>query len=185
MPISRKRWAGCLWPGGAHLWRYGSWPALALALAFAVLLNILLAASLVWTEWLSADVLAAGWLTAAVVWTGAAWAGWRMQETDDDADGLAEMSARDKLFCEAQTQYLQGKWVETEAALKKLLKKDRRDVEARLMLSTLWRHTERREESLSEVEFLARTEEASEWARELQQLRTKLVEWDDRATEAA
>ncbi len=103
----------------------------------------------------------------------------------DEADGSAKASARDKLFREAQTQYLQGNWIETETALKKLLKKDHRDVEARLMLSTLWRHTKRREESLREVEFLVRTEEASGWAQELQQLRTKLVEWDNRATEAA
>lgn len=150
-----------------------------------MLLNDLLAASLVWTEWLPTDVLAIGWLTATVVWTGAAWASWRMQEMRDEADGSAEASARDKLFCEAQTQYLQGNWIETETALKKLLKNDRRDVEARLMFSTLWRHTKCCEESLREVEFLVRTEEASGWAQELQQLRTKLVEWDDRAAEAA
>ena len=53
------------------------------------------------------------------------------------------------------------------------------------MLSILWRDTKRREESLREVEFLARTEEASGWEQELQQLRIKLVERDDRAAEAA
>lgn len=185
VPTRRMRLCGCLWPGGAHLWWRGSWPALALALAFSVLLNILLAATLVWTEWLPSDMLTTGWLVVAAIWIASAWVSWRCPETQEHAEAAGTVTPGDRLFREAQTQYLRGNWCEAETLLKQVLRKNRRDIDARLMLATLWRHTDRKDEALREIESLARTEAAGHWQQELEQLRTTIDSVDASAVDAA
>ena len=43
-----------LWPGLPQVWLRGSWVGLTLAVGFTALANVLLAATLVWDEWLPA-----------------------------------------------------------------------------------------------------------------------------------
>ena len=48
------------------------------------------------------------------------------------------------------------------------MRKNRRDVEARLMLATLLRHTRRPEEAARQLEVLVRLDEARKWELEIQ-----------------
>jgi Flp pilus assembly protein TadD len=137
---------------------------MALALGFAVLLDVLLAATFVWTAWLAPAVQTAGWLTLAAIWISAAWAAAR---TGDDHRTAPAEHAGEDLFQTAQTQYLQGNWFEAERTLERLLSADARDVEARLMLATLLRHTGRLDEAREHVKKLRRLEGAERWQQEL------------------
>lgn len=49
-------WAAYLWPGLPHLWIEGSWAGLLLAVAFTLLLNVLVLSTFVWPGWLSSEI---------------------------------------------------------------------------------------------------------------------------------
>src|SRR5690606_3756204 len=74
---------------------------------------------------------------------------------------------REQLYREAQQVYLQGDWVAAEQVLLKLLKLDKRDAEARLMLATLWRHQGRHREAIRQLDMLSRLETADRWHHEI------------------
>ena len=181
-------WLAPIWPGLPHLWNRGSWAGLVLAVGFTVLLNVLLVATLVWTEWMTPRARLIGYGVLAAIWF-FAWLGsradWRRYVAQLDITQLAagdepteQPSDRsDRLFGEAQQGYLAGDWVKTEQLLRQLLKYDKQDVEARLMLATLWRHQDRKEEASEQLDRLERQEAASPWrheiAREKEQLKNK------------
>lgn len=178
-------WIAYLWPGLPHLWMRGSWAGLALAVGFTALLNTLLATSLVWNQWLPLRVRWMGGAALAAVWI-LAWlearADWRRLLVEWSAEGAGEDPSErsDRLYREAQRDYLAGDWIAAEQTLLKLLKQDARDVEARLALATLWRRQRRFEEATASLEELARLEPADAWrqerARERELLQTAQVE---------
>ena len=138
--------ATCFWPGLPRLWCRGEWSSLAAAVAFGAALNLVLVSSFVWPELLPSSLVLAGWLLvlAACCHFG-------------DASRIAVLpellcTARvdDRgLFIRAQGEYLQGHWFEAEASLQQLLRRSPRDVDAGLMLATLYRHTRRYDEALA------------------------------------
>ena len=166
-----------LWPGLPQLWIRGSWAGLAVAVGFTVLANTLLLAALVYTEWLSRDVKLIGFGSLVTVWLLAWWLSRderslgqarlddELLSASSEADPVEEK--RDELFREAQQKYLENDWVATEQVLLKLLKRDARDIESRLMLATLWRHQGRYGESLRQLDRLERFEAAEEWKYEI------------------
>jgi cytochrome c-type biogenesis protein CcmH/NrfG len=62
---------------------------------------------------------------------------------------------------------LKGNWFEAERELNKLLRRDNRDLEARLMLATLLRHTKRFDEATRQLNVLVRLEGAKRWELEI------------------
>lgn len=154
-----------LWPGLPQLWARGSWWGLALAVAFTLLLNVLLVASLIWTEWLRSGVLWAGWSAVAALWACSAWVSWT---------GFGELTAdgpQEDWFTQAQTYYLQSAWYEAEALLKLCLKKNRRDIQARLLLASLQRRTGRIDEATEQLGRLDRQDNLGDWQFEIDRLR--------------
>ena len=159
----------CLWPGLPQLWLRGSWTGLALAVGFSGLVNFLLAATFVWTAWLSIGLLWAGWIAVLVVWVVSAWGAKPVPVvTIDSPPALAapEPGGRD-LLSEVYTQYLQGNWFEAETVLQEMLRLQPRDAEALLQLATLQRHTERLEEAADTLDRLERLDEAIRWQLEI------------------
>lgn len=177
----RVHWAAYLWPGLPHLWINGSWAGLALAFGFTVLLNVLILATFLWTDWLPprAKLACAG--MAGTIWLAALWetrcelrriAARRKLEAEgvDTTQLPAETADRercDNLFRQAQSEYLAGDWLATEKTLQELLHHDRRDVEAQLLLATLWRHSGRIDEAGRQLERLSRLEDAAMWRFEI------------------
>ena len=150
-----------LWPGLPQLWGRGSWWGLALAVAFTLLLNVLLVASLVWTEWLRGSVLWGGWSAVAALWVCSAWV---------SRSGFGEITAdgpEQDWFSQAQTYYLQSAWFEAETLLNLCLKRNRRDIEARLMLASLKRRTGLHAQAAEQLERLARQDNLGPWQLEL------------------
>jgi len=185
------RWTACLWPGYVHLWTLGSWWALGLACSVALLVNVLLVSTFLWTEWLPRQALLGGWLLAAAAWVVSTWLGRRLvagrsgAETEDSQ----EIAEGEDLFRQAQAQYLQGNWFEAESLLLELIERNRADVEGRLLLTTLFRHTGRSSEAMEQIERLSRMEAAESWSEELGRLREAIdgmeVEEQDSIAEAA
>lgn len=151
------------WPGLPQLWLHGSWAGLALALGFTVLVNVVLVASFVWTEWLNSETVVVGWLAMAVLWGGS----WAFSQKRLQAGGLDTTRSQDDRFREAQQYYLQGDWYKTEESLNRLLGSDVGDVDARLMLATLKRHTGRLDEAKVELDGLQRFEASRKWSEEI------------------
>src|SRR3712207_5035698 len=109
-----------LWPGLPQLWTRGSWVGLTLAVGFTALANVLAAATLVWTEWLPANIRWGAFGTLAVVWV-LAWiegrADWRRLLAELSAGETAIGDPQEQADCwfrEAQSAYLSGDWVSAE-----------------------------------------------------------------------
>ncbi|NOY40612.1 MAG: hypothetical protein GXP26_02075 [Planctomycetes bacterium] len=156
-----------------------------MAVGFTALANTLLLATLVYRDWMAANVQLTGYGLLVVIWLLAWWesrADRRQDLADSSSDGQSETppvdkqeEKRDEWFREAQQCYLRGDWVAAEQKLLALLKQDTRDVESRLMLATLWRHQGRGEEALRQLDRLERLEAASEWQYEISAEREALT----------
>ena len=68
----RTPWVTYLWPGLPQLWWQGSWSALGVACVFAALVDLSLAAGLVWDELLPTGLRSLVWVAVAVFWVGSA-----------------------------------------------------------------------------------------------------------------
>jgi thioredoxin-like negative regulator of GroEL len=134
------------------------------AVSFALVLNLALASSLVWTDLLPPMVRTATWLLAAVMWTASVISSYRwlgascMHDTD---------AAADVAYVSGVEQYLRANWFEAEAAFNRLIERDSRDIEARLMLATLCRHTGRPNEARAHLTGLQRLAGAEKWQQEI------------------
>jgi hypothetical protein len=169
------RYATYLWPGLPQLWFEGAWSGLALAFGFGVLVNFLLLATLIWVELIAPPVLGLAWLAIGAIWVGS---GIFVAWTGGLRDSSAAAQARDDLFRSALGEYLKGAWFEAESLLGKLVAQDHRDVDARLMLASLLRHTRRPLEARRQLDELQRLEKAEKWQAEIDHERQllKLVE---------
>ena len=80
---------------------------------------------------------------------------------------------------------MKGDYYRAEHVLEGLLRRNLRDVDARLMLATLLRHTGRLDEAAGELDALARLEGAGKWELEMRREREFLTEAKtDKATAA-
>jgi uncharacterized protein HemY len=161
-----------LWPGLPQLWRRGSWWGLALAIGCGMALNALLMATWVWIELVGPALVRLGWFLLASVWIVSAvvtaWYGW----------GVAPRRTRSAtaMFREALGEYLQENWYEAERILGELLAMQPRDVEARLMLATLLRHTGRLTEASEQLQRVALLADARRWTLEIENERQMIAE---------
>lgn len=167
------RWATCLWPGLPQLWIEGSYSGLALAAGFALLVNLVLVATLGWTELLNTTLSSAAWSGMAVFWLVSAWLSLRWLNQAAPASLTAE---NDELYREAQSHYLRGSWFEAEVSLGRLLARQPRDADARLLLATLLRHTGRRDEATEQLRLLEKLDGAVKWQMEIRHERTLLAD---------
>ena len=82
----------------------------------------------------------------------------------------------DALFVQAQTQYMKGDWLSAEQSLNKVLRHNPRDVEAQLLLATLYRRTKRFQEAKNQLSKLCLLESSSRWEYEIAAENRMLVE---------
>jgi hypothetical protein len=160
----------CLWPGLSRLWLRGEAAGLVTATAFAGLLDLVLAASFIWPELLPSRWLLFGWLLLASSWCLSTWNSFRRFS---EFYGELGDRGRQDLFIQAQTEYLRGHWCEAESLLQRLVR-DGRDVEARLMLASLFRHTKRWEDARRQLKSLERLDGAEKWRLEVERERRLL-----------
>lgn len=164
-------WIFCLWPGLPKLWLQSKLSALLVAVVFAGFLQGMMLTSFVWTGLASPAVRTMGWLIAGFVW---------FVSTARELRRLPYLSGRDHrdqtdaLFREAQTEYLKGNWYQAQALLEQILRHNAGDVDAGLMLASLYRHVGRWEEASEQLRQLDRFELSARWRLEIQKEREHL-----------
>lgn len=163
---SRRNWPYCLWPGLARLWFQGDFSALATAVGFTLLLNMALMSTFLWTSWPGKGFPIVIWPIVGLVWFGSAFLSFfhlgkivhRQKPTVDTYDTL---------LIRAQTEYLKGNWSEVQSLISQRLKKESRDVPARLLLASLFRHTGNLERARQQLDILDRFDESESWQFEI------------------
>jgi tetratricopeptide (TPR) repeat protein len=161
-----------------HLWVRGSLAGLTLALAFSVLLNVLVLATLVWPAWLESRLKVACAATAVVLWLAALWETRgelrRLAAERDAAEKAADdevteptIPRNDRLLSEAQTSYLTGDWLTAERKLREAIRRDRDDFEARFWLVSVLRSAGRHRHAQRLLRRVERLDAAVAWRHEI------------------
>lgn len=166
----------CFWPGLAGLWYRGRWISLFLAVAFAVLLNLTIVASFIWTGIFEDDAFpGVAWPMLLLIWFASTVIARRnlpdvMSLTRDDSLPVADTEsaeAVDALFIEARREYLRGHWNEAQSLLQRQLKRYPRDIESRLMLATLFRHTRQFDDAVAQLNQIEKYDPSINWKNEI------------------
>ena len=158
---SRITW---LWPGLRRVWYDGDFSSLAVALAFAALLNLVVWASFVRGDAFSPAWRLAAWVSLAVFWVLGLGAGARPQSATGDG---AQTPNHLDLFIRAQSQYLRGHWVEAQTLLEELIRRDPGDVEAHLLLASVHRRARRIDLSRRQLRQVQDCPGAAKWRFEI------------------
>lgn len=149
-----------VWPGLPWLWLRGSMAGLVLALAFAILLDMAIVATWIWTEFLELPIVIGLWAGVAVVWgiatVSAATTFPAPLQSGPDA-------AAEALFAAARDAYLARDWLAAETKLRSLLVVRPTDGEAQLLLGTLLRRVGRLREAREALDALSRSDAGATW----------------------
>jgi hypothetical protein len=132
--------------------------------AFGVVLNLLLVSGWLRPPWIPSAVVLLAWLAVLGFWIVSVIQCWRQWE---ERFPLLGAVADRGLFLRAQSEYLQGHWFEAEAACQQMLRQSSRDVEARLLLATLYRHTNRHDAAVKELERIEQMDGGEKWRSEI------------------
>ena len=170
--MPRTVWITCCWPGLAQLWLRGQWRGLLVAAGFAGVLNVNLAATLIWPEWLPTLWCQAMWLALGITWLLAGLHSYSLVAsiqnlTTINEQPLSEAAKKNDYYVEAQTYYLQQNWFEAEQCLTKAIAANEHDIESLLMLASLYRHTGRTNEARQVLEHVTKLERTDKWNWEL------------------
>ena len=163
--METRHYLTCLWPGLPELWWRGRLSALPPALAFAMGLNLLLVMRFIYPQWLS------GTLVSLACWVAiGSWVFCVIRSVRDLPMIIAPRSISDQPdhFKEAQHAYLRAKWFSCEELLLGVLAIEPRDPPALLLLSGVYRHTERTEQAKVLIAELSRLEIADQWWLEIE-----------------
>ena len=154
----------CLWPGLSELWWRGRLSALPLAIGFAIGLNSLLTLKYLYPTWLDPMLVRAAW------WVGAAaWIFWTIKSIRELPALLRPRTVADQpdRFVDAQSAYLRSDWESAEQLLLGILAIEPRDPPALLLLSGVYRHTDRVQNADVLMDEIRRLEVADAWQIEI------------------
>jgi tetratricopeptide (TPR) repeat protein len=168
----------CCWPGLPGLWQRGQTFSLVIAIGFTILLNAAIICTYIWPRALGESFPIITWPMILLIWSSSiAFAYKSMPNWLETAKIAAadESKQSDILFIRAQTEYLKGNWDETERLLRRCLGIWPRDIEARLLLATLLRHSRRLFDASEELAHLLKYDESTNWISEIRR-EQKLIE---------
>ncbi len=167
--MGKMPWVIYLWPGLPQIWKHGSWPGLTLAVGYALLVNLALMTSLIWSELTTPGMRIIVWLLAVSLWMISAVAAYgREREQINRRNEPRRQVEYEAPLAEGLQYYLQKNWFEAERIFRRLLRRNNRDADARLMLATLLRHTERFEEAQVQLDRLRLIEGSQKWSMEIE-----------------
>lgn len=164
----------CLWPGLSELWWRGRLSALPLAIGFALAFNALLVMRYLYPTWVDP------WLIGSAWWIGTAmWGVWTIKSMRALPELLQprDVSQQPDRFPEAQQAFLSEQWELAEQCLLTVLEIEPRDPPALLLLSGVYRHTERAEYAAALMQELQRLEVAADWEIEIQAEAERVQRW--------
>lgn len=173
-------WWAFLWPGLPHLWLRGSLAGMTLAVAFSVLLNVLVLATLVWPAWLESRLKVACGVCVAALWVAA------LVDTRGELRRLADeretsetgdappTNENDRRLRAAQTAYLQGELTAALRGLRQAVRADRRDIECRIWYAMTLRRSGRLSSARRQLGRLERLDDAAPWRDEIDRERAAI-----------
>jgi hypothetical protein len=180
--MRRMPWTIYLWPGLPQTVLFGNWSGLVLALAAAIVFDVLLLVSFGWTELISPSLRNTFWVAFAAAWVvGLVWS----KKQCGRQAAVCSLRPDEDTFGQAVECYLKGDARQTEQILNNLLRRNVRDVDARLMLATLLRREKRFDEAMRQLDTLAKFEAAGKWEVEIQEERDLLAEAKAKVASAA
>lgn len=171
--MQRAIWITCCWPGLSQLWLRGQWRGLVIATLFALVVNSGLAATFVWPQWWPAIWCQAIWCGLSISWLIMAVrsysfvASYRKTAIINKL-GVSSGEQPHDYFVQAQGEYLKRNWFEAEQWLSKATASNPYDIDALLLLITLYRHTGRHEEAKQVLQHVNTLENTQKWYWELQ-----------------
>ncbi|TWU50990.1 hypothetical protein Poly51_42830 [Rubripirellula tenax] len=155
----------CLWPGMPELWWRGRLSALPLAVGFAIALNAVLVTRYIFPEWLSGGLVSMAFWIGVLVW------GFYVAKSVRELPGIVaprKVSDEPDRFAEAHQAFLRGDYSEAESLLNQVLAIEARDPPALLLLSGVYRHTDRFESAELLLAEIRRLEVSDRWFLEIQ-----------------
>lgn len=168
----------CCWPGLPGLWFRGQWASVVVAFGFSILLNLALVSSFLWRDSLGETFPLVAWPVIFSVWTFSAFVAYRrlpdLMAVPTSKKVATELHP-DTLFIQAQGEYLKGHWEEAKGLLVRQIQRNPRDVESRLLLATLFRHTKELESAKIELAEMQKFDESIEWKFEVDRERELLT----------
>ncbi len=180
--MRRMPWWCYLWPGLPQIWLYGEWTGLAVALAAAAVLDLALLVSFGWTELIGSGTRNILWPALAAAWIAAAiWSAGRCRRQAV----VASPEPEEDSFPQALDHYLKGDNYQAEQILDDLLRRNARDLDARLMLATLLRRAKRFDEATQHLDTLECFEGGEKWQEEIRAERSLLAEAKSETASAA
>jgi hypothetical protein len=159
-----RNYLTCLWPGLSELWWRGRLSALPLAIGFAIGMNSLLVLKYLYPTWLDPMLVRSAW------WVGvAAWIFWTIKAVRELPALLRPRMVADQpdRFVEAHMAYMRADWESAEPLLLGILAIEPRDPPALLLLSGLYRHTNRLQHAAVLIDEIRRLEIADAWQIEI------------------
>jgi tetratricopeptide (TPR) repeat protein len=145
---------------------------LALAIGTGVAFDVVLLVSFGWSELIGPNLRSALWAAFGVCWLVAT--AWSVRQCGRRAK-LDGPDHHEDVFSTALDHYLKGDYYQAEQVFEGLLRRNIRDLDARLMLATLLRHAGRHDEATHQLDTLARFEGAEKWELEIGQERQLLA----------
>ena len=163
--MDAKYYATGFWPGLAELWWRGRLSALPAAIAFTLIVNLILVARYLYPGWIHSG------LVSLAFWGGIVALFFYIIRTARELPSLInprETSEEPDQFPQARIAYLSGQWEEAEGLLTDVLAIEPRDPPALLLLTGVYRHTGRLEAAELLLREISRLEVADAWLLEIQ-----------------
>lgn len=154
----------CLWPGLAELWWRGRLSALSAAIPFTIGINLFLVTRFIYPGWIAPG------LVSMAFWVGIiAWFFYLARSIRELPNLLSprEVSQEPDLFPQARAAFLRGNWTKAEKLLTEVLSIEPRDPPALLLLTSIYRHTDRLESAELLLEQISRLEVSDGWFLEI------------------
>ncbi len=144
-------------------------------------MNLAIVHLFIWPELMEPRAKWVGGVALAVLWLAALWEtrgelrrqadrrrAERAGQIDPAEQHEAEQQAEsDRQLAAVQRLYLGGDWVETERKLLELTKTNPQDIEAQLLLATVWRHLGRTRHAARRLRRIAKLDAAASWRFEI------------------
>lgn len=163
MPLSY--YICCLWPGLPELWFRGKWTGVPTAIAFAIVLNVLLVARFIYPHWLEPVMVRVVFWGFVGIWL---YLSIRAIRSLPTMLTPRLVSKKEDPFDRARSEYLKCRWYEAEALLIECLEIDSRDALALLLLASVYRQTDRLEAAQQTLDSLTSLETGDAWWMEIE-----------------
>lgn len=154
-----------LWPGMASLLVRPTFTAWLGNAAMAAIFHLALAAAILWPNWLTSTERGLLWAALGVAWLTGVACSYRFVRQHTQR---SQHRSLPDPFPEAIHAYLAGNLVQAESLVRAILRESPRDVEAALLLATIWRRRGRLDAAEKLLRNLARLEVAYPWLWEIE-----------------